>query len=114
MIRAHIKRYLNLNKYNTVNELINDRSIVSKEMLNKLQKGCFGFIPTSLDSFDITESFALIHNVINELHRLPESKFQYDNNKYDYCLKLKKIRKPINNMNVLNILSLSKNIKFST
>ncbi len=90
VIRAHIKHYLKENGFEDVNELINNRSIVSEEMLRRLKKGCLGNIPASLDSFDITKSFALIHNVINELHRLPESKFQYDSNKYDYCLQLKK------------------------
>ena len=38
-------------------------------MLNRLKKGCFGNIPASLNEFDIVKSFALIHDVINELHK---------------------------------------------
>ena len=59
-------------------------------MLNKLKQGCFRNIPESLDEFDITKSFALIHNVINELHK--KSKFKYDSKNYDYCKRLKDIR----------------------
>jgi len=92
VIREHIKHYLKENGFGDVYQLINNKSIVSEEMFRRLKKWRFGNIPESLDSFDITKSFALIHNVINELHRLPESKFQYDSNKYDYCLQLKKIR----------------------
>jgi hypothetical protein len=90
VIRAHIKHYLILNGFEDVNDLIYHRSIVSEEMFRRLKKGCLGKIPVSLDSFDITKSFSLIHNVINELHK--ESKFLYDSNKYDYCKRLQDIR----------------------
>ena len=89
VIREHIKHYLKENGFRDVKQLINNK-IVSEKMYLNLKNACFGNIPESLDSFDITKSFALIHNVINELHK--ESKFQYDSNKYDYCLQLKKIR----------------------
>jgi len=59
-------------------------------MSSGLNKGCYGKIPASLDSFDITKSFALIHNVINELHKA--TGFNDDSNKYYYCLHLKEIR----------------------
>jgi len=81
---------LDLNEYKNVNQLINNKEIASEDMLNKLKKGCFGNIPKSLDEFDITKSFALIHNVINELHK--KSKFKYDSKNYDYCRRLKDIR----------------------
>jgi hypothetical protein len=89
VIRAHIQRFLVSNKYNNFNELIHNK-IVSKEMLNKLKKGCFGNIPDSLDKFDITKSFALIDNIFNELHKT--SKFNYDDKSYDNCKRLKNIR----------------------
>ena len=89
VIRAHIQRFLDLNNYNNVNELINNKK-VSNGMLNKLKKGCFGNIPDSLDKFDITKSFALIDNIFNELHKT--SKFNYDDKSYDYCKRLKNIR----------------------
>jgi hypothetical protein len=90
VIRAHIKHYLQKNGKSDVKELINNESIVSKEMLNKLKKGCFGNIPDSLDKFDISKSFALIKNVIDELHK--KSKFQYDSYKKNCCFQLKEIR----------------------
>jgi hypothetical protein len=91
VIREHIEHYLiEKNGFGDVNQLINNRSIVSEEMFRRLKKGCFRNIPASLDSFDITKSFALIHNVINELHK--EKIFNYDDKKYDYCLQLKEIR----------------------
>jgi hypothetical protein len=90
VIRAHIQRFLDLNNYNNVNELINNNTIVSKDMFKKFDKGCFWKIPKSLDKFDITKSFALIHNVFNELRKT--SKFSYDSKNYDYCKRLKDIR----------------------
>ena len=104
VIREHIKHYLKKNGHEDVNELIDSirdnntdsqtknitTPIAKQKMFNGLKKSCFGNIPESLDSFDITKSFALIHNVINELRK--ESKFKYDSNKYDYCLQLKEIR----------------------
>jgi hypothetical protein len=89
VIREHIKHYLNENRFEDVNQLI-DSIRCKQKMFNGLNKGCYWKIPASLDSFDITKSFALIHNVINELHK--ESKFNYDSKKYDYCLQLKEIR----------------------
>jgi len=59
-------------------------------MLNRLKKGCFGNIPASLNEFDIVKSFALIHNVINDVHK--EKKFNYDTKKYDYCEQLRNFR----------------------
>jgi len=90
VIRAHIQHFLDLNNYNNVKELIYNNNIVSKEMLKLLKKECFGKIPASLDSFDITKSFALIKNVINKLHNT--SKCRYDSKNYDYCKRLKDIR----------------------
>ena len=89
VIREHIKHYLKENGFGDVNELINDQSIVSQKMFRRLKMGCSGNIPASLDEFDITKSFALIHNVIHELHKATELN---DDNKYDYCLQLKEIR----------------------
>jgi hypothetical protein len=108
VIRAHIRYYLDYNGFGDVYQLIKDRSIVSEEMFHRLKKGCFGNIPKSLDSFDITKSFALIHNVINELHKI--SKFRYDRNKYDYCKQLKQIR----NVKFVNMLAFEmKDVEFS-
>ena len=59
-------------------------------MYNKLKKRCFGNITDSLDKFDISKSFAIIKNVIDELHT--KSKFQYDSNKKNCCFQLKEIR----------------------
>jgi hypothetical protein len=90
VIREHIKHYLKGNEFGDVNQLINNKSIVSQKMSSGLNKGCYGKIPASLDSFDISKSFALIQNVIIELHK--EKIFNYDDKKYDYCLQLKEIR----------------------
>jgi len=89
VIRAHIQRFLDFNNYDNFNDLISN-TIVSKEMLKNLKKGFFGNIPDSLDKFDITKSFALIHNVFNELHKT--LKFNYSDKNYDYCKRLKNIR----------------------
>ncbi len=89
-IREHIQHFLNLNNYSNSSELIEDKSLVSERMYQKLKKGCFQSIPTSLDLYDISKSFALIDVVINELNK--KSSFKYDNNKYGYCKQLKEIR----------------------
>ena len=87
-IRAHIQNFLVTNKYKDVKELI-DSSIVTEKMNEKLKKACFGNIPEFIDGFDITKSFALVHNVFNNLDK---SKFNYDRNKYEFCKQLKDIR----------------------
>ena len=80
VFRAHIQYYMELNNYKNVSELINDSRIVNEEMRKNLKKRCFGNIPNSLDESDITKSFALINNVINELYK--KSKFKYDSKQY--------------------------------
>ncbi len=90
VFRAHIQYYMELNNYKNVSELINDSRIVNEKMRKNLEKRCFGNIPNSLDESDITKSFALINNVINELYK--KSKFKYDSKQYDCCYTLKEIR----------------------
>ena len=88
VIREHIEKYLIINNYKDVKELI-DSSIVTEKMIENLKNACFRNIPKSLDDFDITKSFALVRNVFNNLDK---SKFNYNISKYKFCKQLKDIR----------------------